>query len=108
MTNDIKPPPHSIEAEQGVIGALLRDNDAVDRIGDLRAEHFYLSDHATIFRELMRHLAAGRSCDVISLGDALAGKVNNCLPYLSSMEQSVVSAARVGRHAAIVLSLIHI
>lgn len=102
MSNDIKPPPHSIEAEQGVIGALLRDNDAVDRIGDLRAEHFYLGDHATIFRELMRHLAAGRSCDVISLGDALAGKVNNCLPYLNSMEQSVVSAARIGRHAAIV------
>ena len=79
MSNDIKPPPHSIEAEQGVIGALLRNNDAFDRIGDLRAEHFYLADHATIFRELARHLVAGRACDVVSLGDALAGKVVNCM-----------------------------
>jgi len=102
MSNDIKPPPHSLEAEQGVIGALLRDNDAVDRIGDLRVEHFYLGDHATIFGELMRHLAAGRSCDVISLGDALAGRVGNCLPYLNSMAQSAPSSVYIGRHAAIV------
>lgn len=102
MSKEIKPPPHSIEAEQSVIGALLRDNDAVDRIGDLRAEHFYLGDHATIYRELMRHLAAGRSCDVISLGDTLQGKIVNCMPYLNSMAQNMPSAANVGRYAAIV------
>jgi len=102
MTNEIKLPPHSIEAEQGVIGALLRDNDAVDRIGDLRPEHFYLGDHAMIYRELMRHLGAGRSCDVISLGDALRGKVANCLPYLNSMAQSAPSSVYIGRHAAMV------
>jgi replicative DNA helicase len=102
MSNDIKLPPHSIEAEQGVIGALLRDNDAVDRIGDLRAEHFYLGDHVTIFRELMRHLAGGRSCDVISLHDALGAKIAEGLPYLSSMAQGAPSSAYIGRHAAIV------
>jgi len=102
MSNEIKPPPHSLEAEQSVIGALLRDNDAVDRIGDLRAEHFFLSDHATIFRELMRHLAAGNSCDVISLGDALHGKVGDCQRYLNSMAQSTPSAANIARYAAIV------
>jgi replicative DNA helicase len=102
MSNDIKPPPHSIEAEHAVLGALLRDNDAVDRIGDLRAEHFYLGDHATIFGELMRQLAAGRSCDVVSLGDALRGKVADGMPYLNSMAQSTPSAANIGRYAAIV------
>ena len=102
MSNDIKPPPHNLDAEQSVIGALLRDNDAVDRIGDLRAEHFFVSDHAVIFRELMRNLAAGRSCDVISLGDALRGKITNCLPYLNSMAQNTPSAANIGRYAAIV------
>lgn len=102
MSNEIKPPPHSIEAEQGVIGALLRDNDAVDRMGDLRAEHFYLGDHATIFRELMRQLAAGRNCDVISLGDALGVKVASGMQYLNSMAQSAPSSAFVARHAAIV------
>jgi replicative DNA helicase len=102
MSNDIKPPPHSVESEQSVIGALLRDNDAVDRLGDLRAEHFYLSDHAVIFRELMRNLHAGRSCDVISLGDALRGQVADCLPYLNKMAQNTPSAANIGRYAAIV------
>jgi len=102
MSNDIKAPPHSVSAEQAVIGALLRDNDAVDRVGDLRAEHFFLGDHAAIFGELMRHLAAGRSCDVISLGVALQGKVANCLPYLNQMAQSTPSASNIGRYAAIV------
>lgn len=102
MSNDIKPPPHNLEAEQSVIGGLLRDNDAFDRVGDLRAEHFYLADHATIFRELVRNLSAGRSCDVISLGDALRGVVANCMPYLNAMAQSTPSAANIGRYAAIV------
>ncbi|GAA0412680.1 DnaB-like helicase N-terminal domain-containing protein [Massilia aurea] len=85
MSNEIKPLPDNLDAEQSVIGALLRDNEAVDRLGDLRAEHFFLSDHAVIFGELMRNLAAGRSCDVISLGDALRAKLGDCLPYLNSM-----------------------
>lgn len=102
MSNAINMPPHSVEAEQSVIGALLRDNDAFDRIGDLRAEHFFMADHAVIFRELVQHLAAGRSCDVISLGDALRGKVTDCMPYLNSMAQSTPSAANIGRYASIV------
>lgn len=102
MSNAINMPPHSLEAEQSVIGALLRDNDAFDRIGDLRAEHFFMADHAVIFRELVQHLAAGRSCDVISLGDALRSKVADCMPYLNSMAQSTPSAANIGRYASIV------
>jgi replicative DNA helicase len=102
MSNEIKTLPHNLDAEQSVIGALLRDNDAVDRLGDLRAEHFFLSDHAVIFSELMRNLAAGRSCDVISLGDALRAKLGDCLPYLNSMAQTTPSAANIGRYATIV------
>lgn len=100
--SDIKPPPHSIEAEQSVIGALLRDNDAIDRIGDLRAEHFYLGDHQVIFGQLIKHLSAGKSCDVISLGDALQGMVNDCLPYLNQMAQNTPSSANIARYAGIV------
>jgi replicative DNA helicase len=100
--SDIKPPPHSIEAEQSVIGALLRDNDAVDRIGDLRAEHFYLSDHQVIFTELMSNLGAGRSCDVISLMVALDGKINEPGKYLNQMAQNTPSSASIGRYAGIV------
>jgi len=100
--NAIKMPPHSIEAEHAVLGALLRDNDAVDRLGDLRAEHFFLSDHAVVFDEFMRQVTAGRSCDVVSLMVALNGKLADPGPYLNSMAQSTPSSANIARYAAIV------
>jgi replicative DNA helicase len=102
MSQDIKAPPHSIEAEQSVIGAILRDNDAVDRLGDLRPEHFYVADHATIYAELLRQIVAGKSVDVISLMVSLNGKIADAGPYLNSMAQSMPSSANAGRHAAIV------
>lgn len=102
MNNDVKPPPHSIEAEQSVIGAILRDNDAFDRLGDLRPEHFYLGDHAVIYAELLRNIVAGKSVDVISLMVSLEGKVADAGSYLNSMAQSTPSAANAARYAAIV------
>lgn len=102
MNNEIKMPPHSIPAEQSVIGALLRDNDAVDRIGDLRAEHFYLGDHGIIFAEFLRQIAGGKSCDVISMMVALGNKVADAGQYLNSIQQATPSSANVGRYADIV------
>jgi replicative DNA helicase len=102
MNNEVKPPPHSIEAEQSVIGAILRDNDAFDRLGDLRPEHFYLGDHAAIYSELLKQIVAGKSVDVISLMVALNGKVSDAGPYLNSITQATPSSANAGRYAAIV------
>lgn len=102
MSQEIKPPPHSIEAEQAVIGAVLRDNDAFDRLGDIRPEHFYLRDHAVIFAELARTIAAGKSCDVISLMVAVEGKVADAGQYLNQITQSTPSSAGAGRYAKIV------
>ena len=49
----LKLPPHSIEAEQSVIGGLLLENEALDKIADiLRAEDFYQFDHKTIFQHI--------------------------------------------------------
>lgn len=94
--------PQAIEAEQSVIGALLRDNSAVDRMGDLRAPHFFRHDHRTIFTEVIRQIAAGQSCDVISVGAVLAKAVPDCLVYLNAMAQSTPSAANIGRYADLV------
>lgn len=102
MMQDIKELPHSLEAEQSVIGAILRDNDAFDRLGDLRSEHFYLGDHAAIFAELQRQIVAGKSVDVISLMVALNGKVVDAGAYLNSITQATPSSANAGRYAAIV------
>lgn len=96
-------PPHHTAAEQSVIGALLRDNDAVDRIADLRAEHFYTPEHAVIYREIMRQIGAGKRCDVITTMEALGGRVSNAGAYLNEMAQATPSAANVKRYADIVI-----
>ena len=100
--NDIKPLPHSLEAEQSVLGALLIDNNALDRIGDLRGEHFFLADHAVIFSEIVGHVSAGRSVDVISLMVALSDRVKDCGAYLNQLVQSTPSSANIARYAGIV------
>jgi replicative DNA helicase len=91
------------EAEQFVLGALILDNDAIDRIGDLRAEHFYRSEHRAIFFEISRQVASGKTCDVISLFDVLGDKVEDCLQYLNALAQSTPSAASIKRHAETVV-----
>ena len=94
--------PAAIEAEQSVIGALLRDNGGVDRMGDLRPAHFYRHDHRTIFVEVLRQIAQGGECDVITVSTALAQSLPDCVAYLNSVAQSMPSAANIGRYADLV------
>jgi replicative DNA helicase len=93
--------PAAIEAEQSILGALLRHSGAVDLIGDLRATHFFRQDHRDIFLEIMRQITTGESCDVISVGSALP-KIDDCMRYLNDMAQSCPSPATTGRHADVV------
>ena len=100
-------PPHSAEAEQSVIGALLLDNEAIDRIPDLRADQFYRYDHRVLFEAISRMILANRRADVVTVFEWLgaAGKVEQCggLPYLNSLAQSTPSAANIRRYAEIVI-----
>jgi replicative DNA helicase len=100
--NDLMETPQAVEAEQSVIGALLRDNGAVDRMGDLRPAHFFRNDHRIIFTEVLRQIAAGIQCDVISAGVALTQTVPDSMAYLNSLQQSTPSAANIGRYADLV------
>ena len=100
--NDAAVSPHSNESEQAVLGALLLDNDSVDRIGDLRVDHFYNGDHRAIFAEIRSQITAGKSADVISVFDTLRDRIADCLPYLNALSSNTPSAANIGRHAEIV------
>jgi replicative DNA helicase len=93
----------SIRAEQAVLGALLRDNDALERISDLEAGHFYRADHRLIFEELRDQIGAGRRADPMTLFEKLSGRVEDCLQYLVKLGASAVSSANIGRHAEIVI-----
>jgi replicative DNA helicase len=105
--DDIRLPPHSIEAEQSVIGGLLRDNAAWDRIADfMHAGDFYRYDHRIIFEQIVRLINTGKPADVITVYDALStiGKAEDVggLQYLNSMAQNTPSAANIKRYAEIV------
>jgi len=100
-------PPHSIEAEQSVIGGLLRDNAAWDRIADfMHADDFYRYDHRIIFEQMVRLINGGKPADVITVYEACnqLGKAEDVggLQYLNAMAQNTPSAANIRRYAEIV------
>ena len=93
--------PHSIEAEQAVLGAILRFNDCFDRIGDLQAKHFYRDDHRAIFAEVVQMISRGQTADTMTVWAALQARgganVDGLGAYLNQIAQSVPSAANVAR-----------
>ncbi|MGL6158129.1 MAG: DnaB-like helicase N-terminal domain-containing protein, partial [Ralstonia mannitolilytica] len=75
--DSLKVPPHSIEAEQSVLGGLLLDNAAWDRIADFINEHdFYRYDHRLIFHHIGKLISQAKPADVITVYEQLqaAGK----------------------------------
>ncbi len=100
-------PPHSIEAEQSVLGGLLLDNAAYDRIADfVSADDFYRFDHRLIFQHIVKLVSAARPADVITVFESLtsAGKAEEVggLSYLNALAQNTPSAANIRRYAEIV------
>lgn len=89
-----------IRAEQDVLGALLRDNDAIDRIPELAPEHFFRGDHRAMFAEMRTQFAAGRRVDAVTLAEKVGA---DALPYLAELHATAISAAKIEYHARIVL-----
>lgn len=103
----LRVPPHSLEAEQSVIGGLLLDNRAWDRAGDLLADgDFYRFEHRHIYAAIGALVNATRPADVITVFEHLQGigKAEECggLSYLNALAQSVPSATNMRRYAEIV------
>ena len=105
--DSIRVPPHSIEAEQSVLGGLLLDNAAWDRIADFINEgDFYRYDHRIIFQCIVKLINASKPADVITVFDALTAinKADDAggLTYLNALAQNTPSAANIRRYAEIV------
>lgn len=102
----LRVPPHSSEAEQAVLGAMMLDARAWDQAGDLLDEgDFYHHDHAQVFGVIGQLAGANRAVDVLSVYEALragdrAPQID--LRYLNDMVCSVPSAAAVRSYAEIV------
>ena len=103
----LKVPPHSVEAEQSLIGALLLDNSAFDRIADLVGEaDFYRDDHRRIYRHVTKLIEAARPADVVTVSesiDASEDKDRTGGPaYLGALAQNTPSALNIRRYAELV------
>jgi len=103
----IKLPPHSVEAEQSVLGGLLLEATALDKIADLVTDDdFYRYEHRLIYRHIVRLSGMAKPVDVITVAESLeiSGELDKAggLPYLGSLAQNVPSAANIHRYAEIV------
>ena len=78
-------PPHSIEAEQAVLGAMLMNKDAVMVASEIiTGEDFYQTAYGIIFDSVVDLFKAGKPADLITLQEKL--KEKNVPPEISSME----------------------
>jgi replicative DNA helicase len=103
----LRVPPHSVEAEQSVLGGLLLEFSAWDKVGDLLVPpDFYRLEHRDIFEAIGELVAASREADVITVHERLkqTGRegAEYSLAYLNSLAASVPSAANIRRYAEIV------
>ena len=103
----LRVPPHSIEAESSVLGGLLLDNMAWDRVGDLLVDgDFYRHEHQQIYAAIGALVNASKPADVITVYEQLQslGKAEETggLAYLNSLAQYVPSASNIRRYAEIV------
>ena len=103
----LKLPPHSIEAEQSLLGGLLLDNSAWDRISDIASESdFYRDDHRRIFRRIQQLITQSKPADVVTVFEAIEkhNEVEQAggLAYLGEIANNTPSAANIRRYAEIV------
>ena len=98
-------PPHSVEAEQWVIGGLLKDKNAFDRVGRLNPDDFYRGDHRQIYVAIRELHHDNKPVDIVTVTDFLKaddqwGHDDNM--YLLVLIKDIASAANIAHHADII------
>ncbi|HEK2601045.1 TPA: replicative DNA helicase [Proteus mirabilis] len=103
----LKLPPHSLEAEQSVLGGLMIDNERWDNVSErVTADDFYSRPHRTIFAQMQRLLELGKPIDLITLSEALEQNAElesvGGFAYLAELSKNTPSAANINAYADIV------
>ena len=103
----VKMPPHSLEAEQSVLGGLMLDNERWDNVSErVVAEDFFNRPHRLIFSEMQRLLEAGQPIDLITLSESLETRgeleMAGGFAYLAELAKNTPSAANINAYADIV------
>lgn len=105
--SDIKVPPHSDEAEESVLGAILIDKDSIVEVaGFLRPEHFYNNVNAEIFAAVLSLYEKRTPIDLVTLSDALKKKKVlseiGGMEYLTGLTDNVPTSANIEHYGKIV------
>ena len=110
MTNLDLSPPHSIEAEQSVLGGLMLDNEAWDLIGDLlQADDFFRAEHKEIFRTIQQLSERNHPFDVVTIFEAIpVPEAVGGLGYLGELAKNIPSVANIKAYADIVRNRAHL
>ncbi len=106
-TSRIKVPPHSVEAEQAVLGGLMLDNRRFDEISEIiSAADFYRQEHRLIFAAVERLASESEPLDVVTLAEFLerTGDIEDAggLSYLAELAEKTPGAANIRAYAEIV------
>ncbi len=103
----LRVPPHSVEAEQSLLGGLLLDNTAWEKIADLvSVDDFYRDDHRRIFRHIGKLIESNRPADVVTVLESIETSEDKDkaggMAYLGSLSQNTPSALNIKRYAELV------
>ena len=107
LNSELKVPPHSMEAEQAVLGGLMLDNNAWDNVADRLTENdFYRLDHRTIYRAMADLVLQSRPLDIITVSEALERTRElesvGGLSYLGGLAKNTPTSANIAAYADIV------
>lgn len=102
-----KTPPHSIESEQSVLGGLMLDNHAWEKVADIITDSdFYRHDHRLIYHHICKLIEQNKPADVITVAESMENSAElqtvGGLAYIGTIVQNTPSAANIKRYAEIV------
>ena len=103
----LKTPPHSLEAEQMILGAILLDEDAYDNVaGVIHAGHYYRKEHQLIYQHVIKLKTLSRNVDALTVADSLA-QTNELefvggYEYINNIVESTAGASNIRTYAEIV------
>ncbi len=107
LVDPYKAPPHSIESEQSVLGGLMLDNNAWEKVADIVTDgDFYRHDHRLIYHHICKLIEHNKPADVVTVAESLelSAELQSVggLAYIGTIVQNTPSAANIKRYAEIV------
>ncbi len=103
----LKTPPHSLEAEQMILGAIMLDEDAYDSVaGVIHAGHYYRKEHQLIYQHVVKLKTLSRNVDALTVADSLAQTSElefvGGYEYINNIVESTAGASNIRTYAEIV------